>query len=260
MEAQMQHIVEIHNKEPRAGSKILSNGFEIEHRALIQMLSKYKVDFLEFGSIEVIRNKKTTYILNVGCWADETSKSTGGRGAAAEYFLNEDQTNFLGMLLRNSEVSVKFKKALVKDYARCKKLLRDLGKHQTTEEWQKQRIDGKKERRLETDNIKQFIEYARLQGSTNSDRYYEAFSKMENAALFIVAGKFKNLRNNMSSSQLLVIGMADQIVKKAIDDGIKAGLPYKEVFQLGKQRILQYATLCGQSEIIQPIIDKITDE
>jgi hypothetical protein len=188
------------------------------------------------------------------------TKAFDGKRGSFEYWLNESQTNFLGMLLRNSETSVKFKKELVKDYARCKKLLSDLGQHQTTEEWQKQRIDGKKERRLETNNIKQFIEYARLQGSTSPDRYYEAFSKMENAALFIVAGKFKNLRNVMSSSQLFAIGMADQIVKKAIDDGINAGLPYKKVFQLGKQRILQYATLCGQSEIIQPIIDKITDE
>jgi uncharacterized tellurite resistance protein B-like protein len=47
------NIVEIHNKEPRAGSKILSIGFGIEERSIAKLIVNYKADFLEFAVYEL---------------------------------------------------------------------------------------------------------------------------------------------------------------------------------------------------------------
>lgn len=255
----MNDIVELHNNEPRAGSKLLATGFGIGHKAFVELIKGYRLYFFEFGSIEIIHaHKKKLSVSNGELW-DEFVSSTSGTRGDNEYWLNEDQATFAGTLTRNSKTSVAFKKALVKDYSRCKKLLASIGKAQSTEEWQQARIEGKTDRRIETDGIKAFVDYAKSQGSENADMYYSNFTKMENAALFVVAGKFKNLRDVMTSKQLKTIGVCDTIIERAIDDGIKQGLPYKEVFQLAKTRVINFSALYGKSEIVQKMLEKKND-
>jgi hypothetical protein len=250
----MKNLVELHDKEPRAGSKLLATGFGTGHKAFVELIRTYRLDFFEFGCVEIIHAHKKLAVSNGELW-DEFVSSTSGKRGDNEYWLNEDQATFAGTLTRNSETSVAFKKALVKDYSRCKKLLSQIGQTQSTEEWQQARIEGKTDRRIETDGIKAFIEYAKAQGSESADMYYISFTRMENAALFVVAGKFKNLRDVMTSKQLRTIGVCDTIIERAIADGIKQGLPYKEVYQLVKTRVISFAALYGKSEVVQKMLE-----
>lgn len=250
----MNEIVELHDREPRAGSDLMSKGFGIGHKAFVELLNTYRNDFLDFGFVEIIHAGKRVAVSNGDSWI-EFAESVSRKRGKTTYWLNEDQATFFGTLTRNSEKSVPFKKALVKDYARCKKLLASIGKTQSAEEWQAARLEGKTDRRTETDGIKAFIEYAKAQGSENAEKYYSNFTRMENATLFVVAGKFKNLRDVMTSKQLRTIGVCDTIIEKAIDDGIKQALPYKEVFQLAKARVINFAALYGQSEVVQLMLE-----
>lgn len=243
----MKEIVEIYGDEPRASSKDLANGFGIEHRAFVILLKKYEDKILERGKLPF--QKDRGYVISNDVTVDK------GGPSRITYFLNERQATLMGMLQRNSEKSVAFKDRLEKDYHKCKSLLLSLGKAQTTEEWQQARLEGKSDWRSETDSIKNFIEYARSQGSENPDMYYTTFTKMENAALFVVAGKFKNLRDVMTSKQLRTIGVCDTIVERAIDEGMKMGMPYKDVFQLAKQRVITFAALYGKSEVVQKMLE-----
>jgi phage regulator Rha-like protein len=245
-------IVEIYNDEPRASSKFIAEGFGVEHRSVITLIKKYSDDFQEFG-------KLPTKIGFDDISNEIKSQSKGVRKRQEIYFLNEDQATFLGTLIRNSETSVKFKKLLVKDYSRCKKELAVIGHRQTDSEWLETRIQGKEDRLSATDAIKTFIDYAREQGSKNPDKYYMALTKMENAELFLVAGKFKNLRDVMSRKQLFTIAVADGIVEKSIYEGIAKKLYYKDIFQLAKARTQQFAALYGKSEVIDLMISHDND-
>lgn len=52
--------------------------------------------------------------------------------------------------------------------------------------WQQQRLDGKVARRIETNTIARFVDYASAQGSSKAKMYYMQITKMTHQALFLV--------------------------------------------------------------------------
>lgn len=125
-----------------------------------------------------------------------------------------------------------------------------LSTHKSTPEWIAARADGKVERKSETDAIKEFVEYAKASGSKSPDMYYTLLTRMENDLLFLKKGKFKNLRNAMSSRQLMTVAVADGIIERAIHDGLNQRLFYKDIYQTAKARVSSFVTLYGKSEIV----------
>ena len=116
--------------------------------------------------------------------------------------------------------------------------------------WIEKREKGKIARLEATDEIKEFKLYAIEQGSDNADWYYITLTKMLNELLFIVDGRFKNLRDAMSPIQLMITAGGDLVIKKALVDGMKKQLFYKEIYKLAKERVEIFAELYGQSEIL----------
>jgi len=115
--------------------------------------------------------------------------------------------------------------------------------------WVAQRQAGKITYREKTDVIKDFVEYATRQGSTNAKMYYTNIARMENKALFILEQRFKNLRDILNLNQLATITSADGIAKKAIKEGMNDNLHYKEIYRLAKKRVTTFAKLHGKTFI-----------
>lgn len=160
-------------------------------------------------------------------------------GSAVRYaLLNEDQCYFLLTLLRNNDRIVQAKLNLVKAFKDARKQLaqRDIA-----------RIDGKAIRRGETDAIQSLVEYARLGGSTNPEMYYTNITKMTNTALGIEAGQ----RDFLDGRQLHLLSIAERLVDLAIRDGIKANLPYQDIFRLCKDRV---SDIVGELALNKPPI------
>lgn len=240
----MQDVITMMDNEPRVGSKMLAEGFGIAHPPVQKLIQKYRADFEDMGKVVEVRDRAKrdkSFLKNDLLVAGKES---------VEYFLNEQQSSFFGTLTRNSEISVQFKKRLVKEFFAMRNKLQKLKAHQSTEEWQAARVEGKAHRRTETDAIKKLVDYAKSQGSRNADHYYTNITKVENAALFVIAGTYKNLRDVMSSKQLFQIACADQLVEKAINEGIAKGLPYGDVFQLVKADVHKFGALMGKSDVI----------
>jgi len=53
----------------------------------------------------------------------------------------------------------------------------------------------------------------------------------------------------MDTSQLIAIGAADQVVTKALRDGMAEELHYKEIYQKAKESVLIFADVIGKSPI-----------
>lgn len=126
-------------------------------------------------------------------------------------------------------------------------------KRQGQLDWQQARQDGKLDRRAQTDTIRDFTLYAQEQGSKNAHRYYESITKMENKALFLLTEAFPkpdNLRNVLDAFQLGHLRTADNVVIKALREGMDQGLFYKDIYALARDRVMQFSELVGRTPIL----------
>lgn len=113
-----------------------------------------------------------------------------------------------------------------------------------TRGWLMARTEGKKARRLETDAIKLFVEYAKAQGSKNPGKYYMNFTKLANQVVGIKPGD----RDSGTTAQLLDLRMVENVIDRAILNEIAAREEYHRAFQNIKVKVLQVAALalsCG---------------
>lgn len=94
------------------------------------------------------------------------------------------------------------------------------------DKWLKTRKETKQVRRMETDTVKRFVEYAKSQGSTHADQYYMNFTKLVQNHLGIDAGS----RDKQDQKTLLKLKSFETIVDMRIDSLMKMDLPYKVIY------------------------------
>jgi len=224
-------LVTLSNERPITTSEIVAEGTKRSHKSVIQLIRNHKKDLDEFGVVPF-----------------EMRKSKGRPLGYA--VLNEPQVYFLLTLMRNTDVTVKFKKNLIKEFMRMKTVLLDLHKQRNTIEWSGTRQIGKQSRKETTDSIQSFIQYATIQGSKNAIRYYSNITKMENKALFILEQKYPNIREMLNVHQLTTLNTADIVVMDALKEGMEKELNYKDIYVLAKKRVENLAELIKPTVVI----------
>ena len=228
----MSKLVLTDGKKVFTTSRIIAEGTGVAHTAVSQLVKKYETELNDVGTLQF---KIVKY------------KTAGRDGELFE--LDEPQATLVITLMRNSVVVVKFKTALVKEFYRQRKIITQLANQRDNPNWQQSRSSGKDLFKQSRDTIAVFVEYAIAQGSKNAPRYYSNLAQMENRSLFFLEQKYKNLRDILDTGQLMLIGTADQIVDKALNDGMEQELHYKEIFELAKERIQDLAKIMGKSPV-----------
>ncbi|MBE0470593.1 MAG: Rha family transcriptional regulator [Methyloprofundus sp.] len=209
--------------ELRTDSRLLASFLDHRHRTILENVDKYSAELLELGRLpfETEKGKALEH---------------GGFAKASRFaLLNEDQCYFLMTLMRNNAKVVKAKLALVKSFRDARV---QLAEHDAA------RVESKKVRRLEADSIKLLVEYASAHGSKSAERYYTNVTRMTNELLGIKAGQ----RDSLDATQLKQMATLETIVDLAIRDGIRAGMEYKEVYQLAKTRAGALVKVMGLSK------------
>lgn len=97
------------------------------------------------------------------------------------------------------------------------------------------RAEGKMIRKVETDAIQEFIEYAKNNGSQSSERYYQIITKATNDILNIKAGQ----RDNLTANQLEHLAMVERVIANALKDGISKNMGYKDIYKLASSKAKQ---------------------
>ena len=103
-----QELVQEKNGELLVSSLVIAKNVSYEHRAVIQLINSYKIDFEELGALHlkcIGTNGTNTY----KTWHD----------------LNENQVTFLLQLMKNNEYTVKFKLTLTKAFSIMKSKLQE---------------------------------------------------------------------------------------------------------------------------------------
>jgi len=235
------NIVMIEKEDLLVGTCDLAVGFKVEHRAILRIIGKYKEEFEELG-------KLTGFVTTALQQIEVKNPEKRGR-RFNEYKLNEPQTVYLTTLLTNNLEVRKFKLQLTKEFFKQRKLLNKLVVQRQNEEWRQKRISGKTDRRIETDSIKEFIEYATEQGSKNAKLYYMNISKMENKLLLpleLLKNNFENVRDICTSLDLNMLQMADLVVSRSLHDGMKKEMYYKDIYQHARDQVEAFACVMGR--------------
>ena len=201
--------LELVASEFRVDSRLLAPELDHRHRNIYANIVKHQDRFEKLGIVHFEKARVETSL---------------GIREQSYAFLNEGQCYFLLTLMRNTEkvLDAKLNLVLAFENARAQLALRDMA-----------RIEGKVVRRTETDAIKSLVEYATAKGSSNANMYYANITRMTNNLLGIEAGK----RDQLDHKTLQQIKVAETIVEMAIRDGLKAELPYKDIYKLCKDRV-----------------------
>ncbi len=231
--------VEIVDGVPRSGTWIIAQGFERDHFKVLRLVEKYKDRFIR------LENKR----LSKSLITRRVPAKKAGR-PVDEIMLNEQQAIFLGTLFRNTDAVLDFKERLAKEFVEQKNWIANSIQQRQDPGWQDVRRDGKLVYRQKTDIIKKFVEYATAQGSKNAHRYYANIAKMENSALFFFEQRFKNIREVLTIKQLMQVSTADDVIEKALQDGMDSQLHYKDCYLLAKSRIIAFAEIIGKSPVL----------
>lgn len=224
-------MVIMRNNNAVTTSLLLSQGMDVEHRAILELIRKYK-DRKIFQT--------STF--------EPQKLSTKGR-STEYYYLSENQSMFIITLMKNSEKVLDFKEALILAFSETKEKLRKVLTQKENAQWLRKRDESKSLRLECTDVIKEFVNYALDQGSKNASMYYTNISKMELKGLFFLEERFPNMRDAMNIKQLNLIEMADEAIRASLKDGMEAKLHYKEIYQIAKEKIEAIAKIFPHSPL-----------
>lgn len=207
--------------ELRADSRTFVSKMDIRHRQLMDNIRKYQDKFEELGLLP---------------FQTEAVEEDGARGIKYQQYalLNEDQAYFLLTLSRNSDAVVAAKLALVKAFRQARG---HIAKTETA------RIEGKKARSEETAAIAELVQYATDHGSESAKMYYVSITKMTNKLLGLESGK----RNSLPPHALDALRLAETMIDVAIRDGLRAGLHYKQIYALAKDKVSLLVPLLPKS-------------
>ena len=101
--------------------------------------------------------------------------------------------------------------------------------------WQQTRQQTKDSRLLETEYIKEFVAYAKEQGSQHAEKYYCSFTRLANKAAGITSS-----RENATVQQLNNLSLIEHIIEQVLRECMQQGKPYKEVYSACKTRVEQF--------------------
>lgn len=162
------------------------------------------------------------------------------------YHITRDGFAFLAMGFRGKRAAV-WKEKYIQAFNTMEAALA----RQANLSWQEQRSQGKIARREVTDVIRNFILYAEDQGSKNANYYYKHITTATYKALFIVRDQGgKSFRDLLDSMQLSFLATAEYVAAKALEDGMRDQLFYKDIYKLAKQRIESFAVAIPRSNVI----------
>ena len=86
-------------------------------------------------------------------------------------------------------------------------------------------------RRAETDVIKEFVEYARVQGSTHADHYYSNYTRLAYKSVGITD------KTTAAGSQLDDLSLMEHLIAHTLRAGMATGRNYKDIYQDCKKRL-----------------------
>jgi Rha family phage regulatory protein len=227
----MVDLVSIKDGEVLVDSLTIAEKFDKPHKRVLNAIEKLSEN-LEKTMDKKVSMLKNSYVIK------ESSHKVNNRSFPC-YKLNRKAFSLVAMGFTGKKALI-WKMQFLEAFDMMEKSLlnkKDMG-------WKQVRSDSKIARLEFTGCIKEFVEYAKNQGSQSANKYYMNLTKMEYAALRMIEYREKvpsNFRDTLDRMQLFMLVMAEHVANETIKQGMEEELHYKEIFLLAKQAVLKYA-------------------
>lgn len=114
--------------------------------------------------------------------------------------------------------------------------------------WVEARTNGKVIRINTTATIKRFIEYAQHQGSRKASMYYMQITKMGYQGIFIIRQAVgEHFRDKLATIQLINLATAEWLILEEINNGMRDGFHYKEIYRRARDRVEALGRVIGKT-------------
>lgn len=142
------------------------------------------------------------------------------------YFIDRDGFTFLIMGFTGKDADI-WKWKYIEAFNQMEKFIQE----KNTATYQRADQAEKATRRAETDVIREFVEYARAQGSTHADHYYTNYTRLAYKAAGITD------KATAAGIQLDDLSLVEHLIAHTLRTGMTAGRNYKEIYQDCKDRL-----------------------
>lgn len=200
-------------------SRVLAEQLGKRHSDVLESIEKILTD----GNIRSLKSKDLTNSNMRSLRTGETiyfieSRYKDKKGEyRKEYLLTKDGFT---LYMFNIQGYNEYKINYINEFNRMEKII----SNKNNPEWLAVEKHSKTVRKIETDTIKNLIEYAKAQGSKNANRLYIVYSSLINRLMGI------SERDSISPLERLQLTQLENIINRTINNGMKGGKNYKDIY------------------------------
>jgi len=220
-------LVEVVKNEIVTDSITVARKFKLKHKDVVSNIQKLN------GDINKLRGD------GIPPKPQEVVREYRGVNFTA-YLMTREYFSLLSMRFKGEkalEWQIKFNKAF---YVMEESLLKaDLNKQDR--HWLASRENGKLARKDETDVIKEFVEYAKAQGSTKAGFYYKHITTATYKALGLMEQKYPKLRDTMNFYELSELVLAERLATQSLKKYMELGRDYHDIYESVKADLFNFA-------------------
>ncbi len=133
-------------------------------------------------------------------------------------------------------------KTLVDEFILMEKLLAKQAKERETIAFQLMRAEGKDVRKVLTDAISRFINYAKGNGSQSADKYYSIITQLTYKSFLLIEPKASEIREILTAVQLSQLQTLELMAASILIKGIDSKQSYKQIYQQLKAELNEFSS------------------
>ncbi|RLG44499.1 MAG: hypothetical protein DRN81_04425 [Thermoproteota archaeon] len=219
-------LVEIGKDDIFCDSSMVARKFRQKHKDVVKKIKKLQEDI---GILRGVSNPPKV-----------VSEQRVYRGAKyTAYLMNRAFFSLLAMRFKGVkalEWQVKFNDA----FYEMEKTILQAELNKEDQGFLQLRDQGKIARRVETDVIKEFVEYATGQGSRSAQYYYKHITNATYKALGLIVQRKPKVRDSLKGYEVAELMLVERLAVKALKKYMKLGRNYKDIYESVKDDLINY--------------------
>jgi Rha family phage regulatory protein len=222
-------LVEVKRSEIFCDSSLVAKKFGFQHKYVVERIMK---------TIEQLSKVKGGTACTPKC-VEEVREYRGQKFTC--YLMNRDFFTFLIMRFKGTK-AIEWQLEFIAAFNAMERRILTSDQNATDPEWLGVRAQGKISRLQETDVIKEFVDYATLQGSKSAKFYYKHITNATYAALGMMVQRQPKLRDTMNLYEVSELLLAERMARNSLQKYMALGRDYKDIYISVKNDLMKFGS------------------